>query len=717
MIDDPRFGKDQLNETVDYLSKQEIGVIISQGLAETYREQPSNPVDYLGKWLLNNTRREAQKVCDDDRKDHVKELIAIYERNLKLAKLEEDDKKKIQKAKDDKEEAFFTKVEKCEDHEDIVQDLCEYLQEYTNSTSVFVSKLVQEKNPIEEDDNDKAHLKEDGALFLDIHHSAPEEFKFLLRKTIGIDEGVVHDVFKEEPQTEPNEVKATEEEAEAEGEEPPEQKPASVDIEEIVREPRIKFFKVPRLGNLFCIRLSYERCLFEQALDEAVKDVYDVENKKRQQEIEKAMFEEQEAKRKEEAEKNETEFEPEEKEWEEIKLKPYETEMVDYAVCLDTMGQDRQFTEAEKEKVFKAIMTFSKVWQEQERRNLEKDVNRRIEKAEEDKTFIEKAKARFEEVSEKWVEQNLEESEENRDEKLKRLEYKKMILNGEVIEIRPESPSETKKEDRRERRKRKEREDKEKEENKDDSKDQAEEEDIDFTEKWKNDLKELTQYRVIKMARVIQTAFYLLKYTREDICEEKTNCLDWKKTKKYLNDDFFKNLKEYQPIGEKKDEYKEYQKLNFLMKYLEEIQLQDIEAYSLALGQLFLFLQLAMKIRKEDVLKRYLNNQRLKEERETAEKLEEERLEERATFLEDERQKWEDEHKKPEPKEGEGEGEDDEEDEEAEGEGKEEKQFDEEATLAKFDKEKPPTEIPPPVVDDIDNDIELTEEDINPPQE
>lgn len=183
-----------------------------------------------------------------------------------------------------------------------------------------------------------------------------------------------------------------------------------------------------------------------------------------------------------------------------------------------------------------------------------------------------------------------------------------------------------------------------------------------------------------------------------------------------MNNDFFQKIKDYNPIGQKKDEYKEYQKLNFIQRFTEDIRLEDIEGYSLALGQLYQYAQLAMKIRKGDVIKRYMHNVKLKEEREAAIQQEKDRQEERGQYLEDEAAKWEEEHKKPEKKEGEGE-QDEEEPEEAEGEGKEEEQFDEAAVLAKFDQEKEPIVIPPEVVDDIDNDIELTEDDMNPPQE
>ena len=41
------------SEDADYLKSDEIGLVIAKGMATLYQEKPSNPVDYLGKWLLN----------------------------------------------------------------------------------------------------------------------------------------------------------------------------------------------------------------------------------------------------------------------------------------------------------------------------------------------------------------------------------------------------------------------------------------------------------------------------------------------------------------------------------------------------------------------------------------------------------------------------------------------------------------------------------------
>ena len=49
--------------------------------------------------------------------------------------------------------------------------------------------------------------------------------------------------------------------------------------------------------------------------------------------------------------------------------------------------------------------------------------------------------------------------------------------------------------------------------------------------------------------------FYLLRYTREEICERDTNKLEWKKAKKLIDEEFFKRLGEYNPYGPKQDEY------------------------------------------------------------------------------------------------------------------------------------------------------------------
>ena len=49
---------------IKYLMQDDIGAVISKGLASTYETKPKNPIEYFAKWLLNHreTERVAQNV-------------------------------------------------------------------------------------------------------------------------------------------------------------------------------------------------------------------------------------------------------------------------------------------------------------------------------------------------------------------------------------------------------------------------------------------------------------------------------------------------------------------------------------------------------------------------------------------------------------------------------------------------------------------------------
>ncbi len=91
------------------------------------------------------------------------------------------------------------------------------------------------------------------------------------------------------------------EKAPAEGEEPADEEdkpkipvgeklPRTVFIKEVVREPRMHFFKVPRLGSYLAVRLEYKSCLFEEAFDSALQDYTEIRQKQKEQEEEKRSF-------------------------------------------------------------------------------------------------------------------------------------------------------------------------------------------------------------------------------------------------------------------------------------------------------------------------------------------------------------------------------------------------------------------------------------------
>lgn len=150
------------------------------------------------------------------------------------------------------------------------------------------------------------------------------------------------------------------------------------------------FFKVPRLGSYLAIKLEYDSCLFEESLNAAVVDYIDVKQKQKEQEEEKKAYYE-----KLEEERNEDEDQPprEEKKWDEIKPQPFLTQKVSFVVCLNTLGQDREFTEDEKKLALRTVRDYKDAWETIEKQNLEQDILRRIKTIQRDKEYKENHEA------------------------------------------------------------------------------------------------------------------------------------------------------------------------------------------------------------------------------------------------------------------------------------------------------------------------------------
>jgi hypothetical protein len=47
---------DKEHADITYLKQDEIGLVLSKALAETYKVQPNDPVSFFAKFLLNHTR-------------------------------------------------------------------------------------------------------------------------------------------------------------------------------------------------------------------------------------------------------------------------------------------------------------------------------------------------------------------------------------------------------------------------------------------------------------------------------------------------------------------------------------------------------------------------------------------------------------------------------------------------------------------------------------
>ena len=67
----------------EYLKGEEIGGVIAQAMAHTYRAKPKNPIDYFAKWLLNHSQVQKNQLLIEERHLQIKELKEKREFELK----------------------------------------------------------------------------------------------------------------------------------------------------------------------------------------------------------------------------------------------------------------------------------------------------------------------------------------------------------------------------------------------------------------------------------------------------------------------------------------------------------------------------------------------------------------------------------------------------------------------------------------------------------
>jgi len=51
---------DKEHPDITYLKQDEIGLVLSKGLSETYKARPKNPVEFFAKWLLNHAKTQSK---------------------------------------------------------------------------------------------------------------------------------------------------------------------------------------------------------------------------------------------------------------------------------------------------------------------------------------------------------------------------------------------------------------------------------------------------------------------------------------------------------------------------------------------------------------------------------------------------------------------------------------------------------------------------------
>ena len=149
-----------------------------------------------------------------------------------------------------------------------------------------MGKYLKPFKPIEPEDDDQAHIDDAAEFEIEIVQAIGKDGKqedFMIGKKIKKGEGISHEVIEINQPDPP-----------ADGEEEPAPwMPPHIKVEDVTQEPKIKFFKVPNLGMYIVFKMAYDSCLFEEALEESMKDKVEFDQKFKEQEQEKKEWQQE----------------------------------------------------------------------------------------------------------------------------------------------------------------------------------------------------------------------------------------------------------------------------------------------------------------------------------------------------------------------------------------------------------------------------------------
>ena len=691
-------------QEIEFLDDSNLTKIVNKGLAELYRLKPENPITFLANFLLNEDHTKVLLNRISQSKELKKETEEKMQKEEEyMTQLTEETNKREEEKNEIKKKLRDTIIN-CEDFEEGLNDICEQLKNIIGATGVYISIYDlkrKEVNSLDEDEN--AHIDPENINVLRYIHWN-NDHDFLHGKILEPKQGVTYSLFMdvsgdeegeeggEEPAPEKNE---GEEGEEGEVDDKKEDVIKSIEIQDVVMDNKIKFFREPRLGSYLAYNISYQSSLSYKSLLSAINNLNDYNTKNEEYEKLKAEKEEQEKLNKENKEGNEEEEEEEEKKENEgeegeeeegeklIKpiLEDFEKEGKTLIISMDTLGQDRTFSESEKEFANEIAKLIRDSIQLREKTLLEKDRDLRNDYMKIEKPLVED-----------WTPEKIEAEADNG---MKDYLSSEEFTNKNIV---------------------------------DEGQRKVEEDygranwniqtlvSTDFLQC----LEMFAQFEFVEYEKVFQNILYFAHVEPKEINEPETNKLCWKLARKHWVP-IFDIFKEYTPLGAKPDQVLSVFKGNIILANLEpfitEEKLEEMKEYSFALTRLLQYVVDILKVRKEDILQRHSdqraaikNRNKIIHDNKEIEKERKKALKKaKQSFGKKEGEEGEDE-KEDEKEEEEEEKKEDEEEKKEEGEeGVVVEGFNEEEWLTQYNLEHPITPVPEEVFVDQDNDFDVEE--------
>ena len=713
-------------ERLKYLEQTGLNDIVNKGLVELYRVQPENPITFLASFLINedNAKRILESIKNAKEKKVTLEQKQREDEEYKQKMLEETKKK--EEEKEQEKEQLREEIKSCEDFEDKLNDICEKLKKITGATGVYISSYDYKRKQVENiTDDENAHIDPDNIKVLRYIHWN-EDHNFLHGKYLPRKKGVTYSIFlngeegedeeeggeggaeggeegKENPQQE-NAGGGNEEDEEEDKEEQNKDLPVKMmEIQDVVNTKKMHFYREPRLGSYLFFDIGYKSSLNYNSLLSAIKNLQEYQQQNEEYEKAKAEKEEEErqkAAQREEEEKNNEGAEAEEEEdkkdggdgeaeedEKEKLVKPvlqdFDKESKTLILSMDTLGQDRTFSESEKNFAQEISKLIRDSLEALEKRKLESDRDLRID-------FLKLEKP----IVEEWTSDKIEIEEENA---MKEYTNSDEFLNKEIND----------EEGRRI--------------NEEFAKAQWSINTLTSGD-FQTILEMFERFEFIQYEKAFQNIFYFAKVDPKTINEPETNKLYWKLAKSHWVE-ILDVIKSYTPFGAKPEKISPIFKGNFILDnltpLLAEEKLEELQGYSFVLYRLIKYIVDILNTRKSDILWRHANQRAKIKQRIEIINNNKKIDKERQKALEDAIRQFNGEPEKAETAGNKG-GEEEEEEEEVEEKPKKNEPkldadgnpivFNEEEFLQLFDQEHPKQPEPEEVKLDEDNDFDLEEE-------
>ena len=656
---------------INFLQNSSLSKVLDRAFNELYRIRPKDPVMFLSKWLFRESRSiELTKKYDEDEKVRSKLEEKFLEKKRKK-QIEEEKKKQEKNERKKDENSLIKEIEDCKDFWLGFNHICQRLKELSGATGCYLGIYDLKRKKVEEDDDETGHIDPSNAKVLR-YIGWNDDHNFLEGQYLEQNQGVTFDLIlpQQKPPQEGEEQKNQEKQPMPQIEQKKEEMPKEAElnnilIKDVVNEPRMKFFREPRLGCYLSLDLTYKTSLNYNSLLSAIKCTKEYEEAKSAQEKRKKEWSDQqeeikaqinqeiekeaEAKRiLEEKEKAAAEARAAQENEENNGSAEEKKEIPQVSVQNQSMTKKGEQASMEQENPIEALQKQLTEWTEEEVKLADYDKDETkiylcLDTLGQDRVFTKEEMAFIQKIgntiknSMEKLEQNL--LEKDRDIRIKFLELETKIKSQEKYSdekgedlinasINQYYSSEEYK-----------------------SKGITEEDEKVFegdlvkmrylkeaylNGEFREALETFENFEFVENEKIFQNLLYFCQENPLEINEDKTNKLEWKKAKKYWKN-VFDYANSYNPLGAKPQQVKNIYKLNKIKDNLENsiTKRDEIKSYSQTLLMFVDFILHLIKVRHDDILRRQCNVAVFKYKREQIIKTNEEIAEERQKIIDE----------------------------------------------------------------------------------